>query len=527
MLVPPFARGIMERNETVNGFSSSLVGRDKAVDYLLVIIGFGLCRAWIVFCLSASVASLDRSTDWIFLLAGAASALGVALTVARVSHSSSRLHDHMAAITTGLIIASIILVPVSSWLDSPPALVLGLVAGGAAAGLLQILWGERFAAQNMYFSLICAPAAAMVTGLLLSMSSPENNQIIFIALPLVSLFLLACEHRRCGLEWKTSLSFRMDQSSSIEVVSVAESTFQRPRLDGNTAKLMVSIMIFSFLIRTFDAFPIIGPDPLQMFGGSGSLGLVLVGSIFLALSFILKNRMNVSLVYRLSLPIMIAGFIIVAAFFGQRTPGSVLLIGIGYELFDILSWILFSYIAHKKGTSSTSYIFGFGVGFTFIGMAAGYILSSILGPLVAQGDVQISAVALVSVLCLAVVAFLVLPESVLSSIPAIQHSSKKVEEFSPVPEIEAQAECPPFDKACQAIATHYGLTPRESEVLEFLARGRTLPIVARDLQIAKNTARSHIEKIYQKLGVHKQQDLIDLVESWQSKEFPEKRQASL
>ncbi|MEG2319287.1 MAG: LuxR C-terminal-related transcriptional regulator, partial [Mucinivorans sp.] len=240
-----------------------------------------------------------------------------------------------------------------------------------------------------------------------------------------------------------------------------------------------------------------------------------------------KNRMNVSLVYRLSLPIMIAGFIIVAAFFGQRTPGSVLLIGIGYELFDILSWILFSYIAHKKGTSSTSYIFGFGVGFTFIGMAAGYILSSILGPLVAQGDVQISAVALVSVLCLAVVAFLVLPESVLSSIPAIQHSSKKVEEFSPVPEIEAQAECPPFDKACQAIATHYGLTPRESEVLEFLARGRTLPIVARDLQIAKNTARSHIEKIYQKLGVHKQQDLIDLVESWQSKEFPEKRQASL
>ena len=60
-----------------------------------------------------------------------------------------------------------------------------------------------------------------------------------------------------------------------------------------------------------------------------------------------------------------------------------------------------------------------------------------------------------------------------------------------------------------------GLTPREREVLQFLARGRTLSIVARDLHIAKNTARTHIEKIYQKTDIHKQQDLIDFVESWE------------
>lgn len=56
------------------------------------------------------------------------------------------------------------------------------------------------------------------------------------------------------------------------------------------------------------------------------------------------------------------------------------------------------------------------------------------------------------------------------------------------------------------------MTPRESEILVLLAKGRTIAIIARDLQIAKGTARTHTERIYRKLDVHKQQELIDLVE---------------
>ena len=77
---------------------------------------------------------------------------------------------------------------------------------------------------------------------------------------------------------------------------------------------------------------------------------------------------------------------------------------------------------------------------------------------------------------------------------------------------------PSLEEACGLLAVEMGLTPRESEVLVLLARGRTLPIVSRDLHITKNTARSHIERVYQKTGIHKQQDLIDLVERWQRDE---------
>ena len=45
-----------------------------SLDYLIVIAGFGLCRAWIVFSLSASVSSFEARADWVFLVAGAVAA---------------------------------------------------------------------------------------------------------------------------------------------------------------------------------------------------------------------------------------------------------------------------------------------------------------------------------------------------------------------------------------------------------------------------------------------------------------------
>ena len=519
----------------------------KLIDYVLVIVGFGLCRAWIVFCLSASVASATFNVDWAFLLMGAGAASIAAWRAARAvpRNDKSRRHERMTAAMWGLIVASIVFIPASAWLDSPLLLVLGVLTGGAGAGLLQVVWGERFAAQNLYFSLLCAPAAAIVTGLVLSMTSSDASQLIFVSLPLASLLLLVLECKRCGVAWKTNegeveaasttagiespqLSESAATANAGASANAAASDPAPIRLDKASLKLMFSIMVFSFLVRTFDAFPIVGNDPLQLLGGSGSFGLVIVGGIFLAISALLKDRMNVSLVYRLSLPIIIAGLVVIALFFGQRTFGSVLLVGIGYELFDILSWILFADIARTRVRSGT-YAYGLGVAFTFVGMAAGYLVGEALTPLVENGTLQISALALVAILCLVVIAFLVLPESVIASIPRHggkheatagneDETAKTAETISAKSQVESGADAPvalfDLDRACAQVAKRFALTPRESEVLEFLARGRTLPIVARDLQITKNTARTHIEKIYQKTGIHKQQDLIDFIENW-------------
>jgi DNA-binding NarL/FixJ family response regulator len=48
------------------------------------------------------------------------------------------------------------------------------------------------------------------------------------------------------------------------------------------------------------------------------------------------------------------------------------------------------------------------------------------------------------------------------------------------------------------------LTPREREILNLLAEGRTPKHIARDLEISINTCRVHIRAILDKFGVHSQ-----------------------
>lgn len=47
----------------------------------------------------------------------------------------------------------------------------------------------------------------------------------------------------------------------------------------------------------------------------------------------------------------------------------------------------------------------------------------------------------------------------------------------------------------------FGLTRREVEILHLLARGRTNKEIAADLYISPLTVRTHLEHVYEKLGV--------------------------
>lgn len=63
-----------------------------------------------------------------------------------------------------------------------------------------------------------------------------------------------------------------------------------------------------------------------------------------------------------------------------------------------------------------------------------------------------------------------------------------------------------------AVAQRFGLSARETEIFLLLAQGRSRPYIRDSLYLSKNTVATHIRHIYEKLGVHSQQELIDLVE---------------
>ena len=71
---------------------------------------------------------------------------------------------------------------------------------------------------------------------------------------------------------------------------------------------------------------------------------------------------------------------------------------------------------------------------------------------------------------------------------------------------------PSLDERCRELGAAAGLTPREQEVLELLARGRNARFIMEELAVTRNTAKAHISHIYAKLGVHSQQELLSLTE---------------
>ncbi len=66
-----------------------------------------------------------------------------------------------------------------------------------------------------------------------------------------------------------------------------------------------------------------------------------------------------------------------------------------------------------------------------------------------------------------------------------------------------------------SVAHRCGLTERETEVLELLEKGRSLPRIQEELHISHGTAATHVGHIYKKVGVSNRQELFDILEQEQ------------
>jgi DNA-binding CsgD family transcriptional regulator len=62
----------------------------------------------------------------------------------------------------------------------------------------------------------------------------------------------------------------------------------------------------------------------------------------------------------------------------------------------------------------------------------------------------------------------------------------------------------------EEVAKEHSLSSRQTEILFLLAKGRNATYLQKEFYIAKGTAKSHISNIYRKLGVHSQQELMDM-----------------
>lgn len=203
--------------------------------------------------------------------------------------------------------------------------------------------------------------------------------------------------------------------------------------------------------------------------------------------------------FEVSVLLVVAGFLVAPLGSYQQLASS--LTTLSSACFGALATVVLVSAAARNPLSSLV-VFGWGSALQSLGTIVGANLGALASGIGTDAVFLGSAAA--AVVLLAYTFYLVRAASFADTVAGIE----------PVAPLRVPGQTPDerFDAACAAIAARAGLTPRETDVFRLLARGRNNLYIQEELVLARNTVKSHIKHVYQKLDVHSQQELIDLME---------------
>lgn len=92
------------------------------------------------------------------------------------------------------------------------------------------------------------------------------------------------------------------------------------------------------------------------------------------------------------------------------------------------------------------------------------------------------------------------------------HGSEAGEPHEPEHEHEHEHEPGHWKACCAALAERYALSPRETEVFFYLAKGRGIEHIQNKLFISSHTVKTHTYNIYRKMNVGSREELLDIIE---------------
>jgi len=372
------------------------------------------------------------------------------------------------------------------WGDSISAFdpIIGAVAGSGIAGcgmiLIMLMWGEFYgsigahrAALYMPLSLLCATALYYLATLV-----PAGVDIVLMCCyPLFAIIFLRKNQQEIA------------EKDAVVCKSYAKQEQKSSRCKGFLFlpwKICLAAGLYGVISGLVSSTSHITED----FSIFTQLGSILVAVLLVVGIMLFGNDTKMKgFTYKPTLLVMVAGC--AALFFVGEMHGQIAsaIVSSGYMLFYALSWIMYSDISYRLNLPSYK-VFSSG---RILG-AAGYGIGMLTGFTLGKFHIAIERPEILSGLTVCLLLFTAL--FVLDEKDVINTWGKTPRKISPFINIASQ----------------YGLTPRETEVLELLAKGRSLPFIQEELHISYSTANSHSANIYQKMGVHSKQELISLIE---------------
>ncbi len=210
--------------------------------------------------------------------------------------------------------------------------------------------------------------------------------------------------------------------------------------------------------------------------------------------------------FRVSILFSVAGFLALSIGSASRDVVASALLSAGTGAFEILMYYVLIRVGSRNPVGALS-AFAWGNAMASRGTIFGALFGRMTNVACQNDGVLLSAIA--SCIVLAIVAYMLFVIGEFSF-------SKTIEEVSPAPEVrvvERESVEQAFEDRLAQLAEDAHLTEREREVFGLLARGRNARYIQETLVVSYNTVKTHVSHVYAKLGVHSQQELIDVVES--------------
>lgn len=451
----------------------------------LAFLGFALWRAWVSLSYAAPVFALPSQAPTggklVYDLCLAAAAVALALGSRGIVPLNGRRWAYGGCWL--LMTASTAIQVAGLYMEIGTALyVVRDVLAGAGSALMILLWCEVYACLSsirvaVYLSLSFI-LGVLVTFVLEGLR-PAYLQGAMLALPGLA---LVCVYRSYTLYVEPT-----DRPQPSESRFVPWRVFVLLALYGVLEGLCA--------VRVGDAY--------VRLVGSHATWATLVGSVVLFVcAYYLSDRFDFSRLYRAPAALAICGLLFIPLFgFGGSVVGA-FCVSVSATLFGCLVFLLLCDLSRRTGTAAV-WLFGLEEAMVLFGHV-GKALDSLLFEGGALGPYADS---LVSVVGVAVV--VVFTAVCLVGLHRTGGGVEGLDGRGPQSELSDQER---ILAACNAVARERGLSPRETEVLRLLAQGKSLSGVARELFIAEGTAKAHTQHIYEKVGVSRRSELLELVE---------------
>lgn len=462
-------------------------------------LGFALYWVWLWAMYRSPILSLQEGIPAHVAVYGRFTALvGMVILLLMVAFASKKWTVTKALLwitpTCGTI-GFILIAPVGPpflFLQSSVVQYLGWALAGIAAGACSFLWAAFLASietnSRRLNEIIMSALIASLIFITLSYMQDPFPAVVLVLVPLGTV-LAFLQYRSC-----------------LGVIRIERSAMP-PKAQGTVLKIYGSLFIFGAAFGTMLAMNLSGTN---IDTNRIAFLIVAIIAVLALVYFAVKQRENYVFVYKMAAPIMTIGFLLLPFALGNNGMIAGVVVSAGWRVFELLMWVILFDLIERYGMITLS-AFGYGRFATVFGILTGWSLLSII---MVSGEVDASTIlVLSSTIAIVLILTNMIGLDFRSFFEAELFYGIRNPSASSLGPDETNA-CMSLKERCERLSEKYALTPRETEVLELLVRGRNARYIEETLVVSNSTAKAHRYNIYRKLNIHSHQELLDLVENW-------------